>query len=513
MGFRLVALSSVLLLAGAISSYGAERCPSARTKIVGGAEARLVDWPGQAILRLHSEDALRSIYFCGGSAINDRWIVTAAHCLAAFTTSLNGEVTDGDGRKKLARIEVVLGVSDLSAQSPANVFGVEKVIIHETYLAAIEEANKQPIKTDVASLVGQIAEKVGNDIALIRLDRSWEGPKARFSLTQDTDPSPQIQVRVAGFGVTASNRKASNFFRSGGRGSFLAGSQTLLETAVEIVDPATCKLRYTGAAISNGQICAGLEQGGQDSCQGDSGGPLVAYDNDGCPYQVGIVSWGDGCAAAAAYGVYTRVSQFSDWVQKHAGPFDGIVTADGTSSETRLTERQFSEGLRQIEQLLGPTSGGIDLVLRAGNRVPLGTDVVFKVSSRIEGRLILVDIDANGGVSVIFPNKFVGSADLAKVTPAKSITVPGPGYGFSAFKAVEPFGHNRLLALVVPPNFDIERFASPALERQKGPAPVNQPVSYFMRLIRQIELALAKDGTSGTAENWAYALVDYEIVK
>jgi secreted trypsin-like serine protease len=59
-------------------------------------------------------------------------------------------------------------------------------------------------------------------------------------------------------------------------------------------------------------ICAG--QSGQDSCWGDSGGPLFAASQGGY-IQVGIVSWGGGCAAPDRPGVYTRVSAIADFIQ------------------------------------------------------------------------------------------------------------------------------------------------------------------------------------------------------
>jgi secreted trypsin-like serine protease len=62
-------------------------------------------------------------------------------------------------------------------------------------------------------------------------------------------------------------------------------------------------------------MCAGRREGGVDSCQGDSGGPLVWKTPDG-PVLVGIVSFGDGCARKLKYGVYTRLANYRDWIQR-----------------------------------------------------------------------------------------------------------------------------------------------------------------------------------------------------
>ncbi len=46
-------------------------------------------------------------------------------------------------------------------------------------------------------------------------------------------------------------------------------------------------------------------------CQGDSGGPLFTTDTGGGFVQMGVVSWGIGCALAEYPGVYAEVNNTS----------------------------------------------------------------------------------------------------------------------------------------------------------------------------------------------------------
>ncbi|XP_049288967.1 trypsin-2-like [Anopheles funestus] len=66
--------------------------------------------------------------------------------------------------------------------------------------------------------------------------------------------------------------------------------------------------------ITQRMLCAGYPGGGQDACEGDSGGPLLCRG-----IQVGITSWGVGCAKPNRYGVYSNIANQRDWIRKHTG--------------------------------------------------------------------------------------------------------------------------------------------------------------------------------------------------
>ncbi|EPQ11714.1 Prothrombin [Myotis brandtii] len=76
----------------------------------------------------------------------------------------------------------------------------------------------------------------------------------------------------------------------------------------------------TRTRITDNMFCVGYkpDEGKRgDSCEGDSGGPLVMkspYNNRW--YQMGIVSWGEGCDRNGKYGFYAHVFRLKRWIQK-----------------------------------------------------------------------------------------------------------------------------------------------------------------------------------------------------
>ncbi|CAK8694073.1 unnamed protein product [Clavelina lepadiformis] len=92
-----------------------------------------------------------------------------------------------------------------------------------------------------------------------------------------------------------------------------------------------CSLLSSIWAVTAAHCTAGYEHGGIDTCQGDSGGPLACKDSNGTYILEGVTSWGIGCADALQPGVYTRVSEYVDWIKTVNESSVRIygVTADG----------------------------------------------------------------------------------------------------------------------------------------------------------------------------------------
>ncbi|KAF7697861.1 hypothetical protein HF521_004371 [Silurus meridionalis] len=122
-------------------------------------------------------------------------------------------------------------------------------------------------------------------------------------------------------------------------GVSLPSPGTLQEVQIPIVGNRKCNCLYGVGSITNNMVCAGLLQGGKDSCQGDSGGPLVI--KQGSQWiQAGIVSFGNQCALANYPGVYTRVSQYQNWIsQTITTNQPGFITytPTGTDSDLQVT--------------------------------------------------------------------------------------------------------------------------------------------------------------------------------
>ena len=100
-------------------------------------------------------------------------------------------------------------------------------------------------------------------------------------------------------------------------------ADTLQEVRVNTMTNSECARSHGDHRISDNMICAGANGG--DSCEGDSGGPLTVLGQDGSYRQIGVVSWGKGCARQGYPGVYTRITALLPWVKT-------TISAPGSSA-------------------------------------------------------------------------------------------------------------------------------------------------------------------------------------
>ena len=114
---------------------------------------------------------------------------------------------------------------------------------------------------------------------------------------QDYD---NVTALVTGWGRTSSSGPPSNI---------------LQEATVTTMTNSQCRSSsHRHDKITENMICAGAD--GRDACRGDSGGPLAVLGQDGSYSQIGVVSWGKGCARQGYPGVYTRLTALLPWLSK-----------------------------------------------------------------------------------------------------------------------------------------------------------------------------------------------------
>ncbi|KAM3967800.1 trypsin CFT-1-like [Aphomia sociella] len=237
--------------------------PSNPQRIVGGSVTTIDQWPEMTSL-LYSWNGASYSQACGGAIINNRSVLSAAHCFFGDAT-INWRVR----------------VGSTFANSGGSVHNTNQIIIHPSYNT----------------------RTLDNDVAILRV------------------ASPFIfnnNVRAASIAGSNYNLADNQVVWATGWGRISPGaaSEQLRQVQIWTVNQATCRTRYAelGYTLTDNMLCSGwLDVGGRDQCQGDAGGPL--YHNR---VVVGVCSWGESCALARYPGVNARVSRFTSWISANA---------------------------------------------------------------------------------------------------------------------------------------------------------------------------------------------------
>lgn len=299
----LTALVLVLgLFAATTGPAGADPIPPRQdTRIVGGSQSSTGQFPWAVFLTRRSSGRPQG-FACGGTVLSKSWVLTAGHCVLDY----DDEYPDSRYGNYVAPsyFDVVTGTNSLSS-------GGQRLPV----VAIYPHPNFDPYDLD-------------NDYTLLRIGRPTTAPEIKVI----GSTSAELALDDAGKPATTI-----------GWGTTSSGAQTVPDLQryvnININSDATCQAAYPiGRTDEDGypleyhpanMLCAGPLSGGKDSCQGDSGGPLAVQAPDLSWRQVGVVSFGYGCAFPGNPGIYSRLTAASKWISntRRFGPFNPDATA------------------------------------------------------------------------------------------------------------------------------------------------------------------------------------------
>ena len=268
---------------------------------------------------------------CGASFIGTKWVLTAAHCVE---------------EANIDELKVNIGEYDLR-NGASKAIAINRIHIHPEYN---EDSG------------------FNNDIALIELVESIDHPAITLL---DRDES----TRLAQFNSPATVMGWGNIDGYGSEDPVPENNQPdkLLQVELSLLSNEQCKEKLVQSyqeldnatystddvGLTDGMICASYSGSAKGSCQGDSGGPLIVNTNQGWQ-QIGIVSFGIGCANAAFPDVFTRVGNFATWINtltkavEFEPNYDFAITPQYQAQKKQLTVTNNSDFTANLTFTLVP---------------------------------------------------------------------------------------------------------------------------------------------------------------
>ena len=437
-------------------------------RIVGGEATTQGEWPWQTALYLHLKDG-RQFFTCGGTLIAPNWVLSAAHCFTAETSRDPADWTVVNNINKLSYLALPKG-AETRAVKQVQVNERYDPKTHENDIALLELAEPLQARTIAPQLVADQA-----------LETNREATVTGWGLIRWVVPQKDKDGRVTGF-IDGNTKEPVPLSK--------AQSPDLHKASIPLVDVAQCATAYgkEGSTIDARALCAGLPQGGRDSCQGDSGGPMMAQAGSGEWRQIGVVSFGIGCALKGIPGVYTRVSAFNDWIR-------GIVGRDLVVSDQTPGPQPTPVPTPTPTATPTPTptpsdpavdnAAGLTIAFDQGDDVSVGQVVAYQATTQKSGYLAIFDATPDGKLTQIYPNALSlrsptsSSLESTRLEPGRPVLVPNYKNAYRGFnvRISEPRGEGTIVAVLAdkpinavdtpekPKTFDTPEAAREAIQR------------------------------------------------
>ncbi|XP_063066952.1 polyserase-2-like [Engraulis encrasicolus] len=244
--------------------------------VISGSDAPAGNWPWQ--VSFHDSSG----HFCGGTLISTQFILTAASCFSRTDNVFIAGLTVYGGRQSQ-------GGSNSNEQSGRPF----RITQHPDYDSVTKE----------------------NDIAVVVLIFA-------FTLNDYIQP-----ICLADSSSTFHNGTES--WVTGWRNA--AG--VLQQVRAPVVGNRQCICLHGSNSITDDMMCAADLSDANQACLGDSGSPLVVREGSSW-VQAGIASR---CGEAGVPGVYTRISQYKDWISGQINPGYVTVLSPGVDADLNVT--------------------------------------------------------------------------------------------------------------------------------------------------------------------------------